>query len=169
MILLWLIECYIDSFCSMHLSIDRFSQLLRCEQLQLRVWRYVVSRMWGCVYTSSFVLDCPWNRNPISNFSGTGRFTNSIAWERWLLWNNWLLQWSKKTTILKGHSQLLDMRIRYHFLVDLHITRHALWSWTDWQASYFFFTFSSPLHFKLPIIYDTLWSVRNRIFSVQCW
>ena len=30
-----------------------------------------------------------------------------------------------------------------------------------------FFTFSSPLHLKLPIIYDTLWSVRNRIFSVQ--
>ena len=29
------------------------------------------------------------------------------------------------------------------------------------------FTFSSPLHLKLPIIYDTLWSVRNRIFSVQ--
>ena len=30
-----------------------------------------------------------------------------------------------------------------------------------------FFTFSSPLHLKLPIIYDTLWSVRNRIFYVQ--
>ena len=36
-----------------------------------------------------------------------------------------------------------------------------------------FFTFSSPLHpvhLKLPglpVIYDTLWSVRNRIFSVQ--
>ena len=30
-----------------------------------------------------------------------------------------------------------------------------------------FFTFSPPLHLKLPIIYDTLWSVRNRIFSVQ--
>ena len=30
-----------------------------------------------------------------------------------------------------------------------------------------FFTFSSPLHLKLPIIYDTLWSVRNIIFSVQ--
>ena len=35
------------------------------------------------------------------------------------------------------------------------------------QLSYCFFTFSSPLHLKLPIIYDTLWSVRNRIFSVQ--
>ena len=30
-----------------------------------------------------------------------------------------------------------------------------------------FFTFSSPLHLKLPVIYDTLWSVRNRIVSVQ--
>ena len=34
-------------------------------------------------------------------------------------------------------------------------------------SSYCFFTFSSPPHLKLPIIYDTLWSVRNRIFSVQ--
>ena len=34
-------------------------------------------------------------------------------------------------------------------------------------SSYCFFTFSSPLHLKLPIFYDTLWSVRNRIFSVQ--
>ena len=34
-------------------------------------------------------------------------------------------------------------------------------------SSYCFFTISSPSHLKLPIIYDTLWSVRNRIFSVQ--
>ena len=27
--------------------------------------------------------------------------------------------------------------------------------------------FLSPLHLKLPVIYGTLWSVRNRIFSVQ--
>ena len=26
---------------------------------------------------------------------------------------------------LKGHSQLMHMRYRYHFLADLHITRHA--------------------------------------------
>ena len=26
---------------------------------------------------------------------------------------------------LKGHSQLKHMRISYHFLADLHITRHA--------------------------------------------
>ena len=30
-----------------------------------------------------------------------------------------------------------------------------------------FFDFLSPPHLKLPIIYDTLWSVTNRIFSVQ--
>ena len=24
---------------------------------------------------------------------------------------------------LKGHSQLMHMRIRYHFLADLHVTR----------------------------------------------
>ena len=26
---------------------------------------------------------------------------------------------------LKGHSQLMHMRIRYHFLADLHVTRRA--------------------------------------------
>ena len=30
-----------------------------------------------------------------------------------------------------------------------------------------FLTFSSPPHLKLPIIYDTLWTVRNTILSVQ--
>ena len=30
-----------------------------------------------------------------------------------------------------------------------------------------YLTFSSPPHLKLPIIYDTLWSVKNRIFSGQ--
>ena len=29
-----------------------------------------------------------------------GRSTNSIAWKCWLLWNEWLLKWSKKRTIL---------------------------------------------------------------------
>ena len=29
------------------------------------------------------------------------------------------------TLYLKGHSQLLHMRIRYYFLADLHVTRHA--------------------------------------------
>ena len=27
---------------------------------------------------------------------------------------------------LKGHGQLMHMRIRYYFLADLHVTRHAL-------------------------------------------
>ena len=28
------------------------------------------------------------------------------------------------TRELKGHCQLMHMRIRYHFLADLHVTRH---------------------------------------------
>ena len=28
----------------------------------------------------------------------------------------------------KGHRQLLHMRIRYHFLADLHITRYAIYT-----------------------------------------
>ena len=36
------------------------------------------------------------NRNPISSFSGTGWSKNSMAWKRWLFWNNWSPQWSKE-------------------------------------------------------------------------
>ena len=32
----------------------------------------------------------------MSTFTGTGWSTNSITWKSWLLWNKWLLQWSKK-------------------------------------------------------------------------
>ena len=35
------------------------------------------------------------------------------------------------------------------------------------QALVPFFNFSSPPHLKLRTIYDTFWSVRNRIFSAQ--
>ena len=31
-----------------------------------------------------------------SGFSETGRYTNSVAWKRWLLWKKWILHWSKK-------------------------------------------------------------------------
>ena len=31
----------------------------------------------------------------------------------------------ENVSILKGHSQLLHMRIRYYFLADLHVTRQA--------------------------------------------
>ena len=30
-----------------------------------------------------------------------------------------------QATNLMGHSQLMYMRIRYHFLADLHVTRHV--------------------------------------------
>ena len=35
-----------------------------------------------------------------------------------MLWFNFILG-------LKRHSQLIYMRIRYHFLADLHVTRHS--------------------------------------------
>ena len=114
---------------SMYL-IDRFSQLSRREvalhfiniwdindlsfdyywkQLQLPSWRYVCVTdvfirvaLYLTIMHSTCNTSCPWNRNPTSSFSGTGRArsANSIAWKRWLLWNNWLLQWSKKSTVL---------------------------------------------------------------------
>ena len=105
---------------SMYL-IDRFSQLsniwdindLSCDyywkQLQLPSWRYVWVTdvfirvaLYLTIMHSTCNTSCPENRNPTSSFSGTGRArsANSIAWKRWLLCNNWLLQWPKKSTML---------------------------------------------------------------------
>ena len=74
-----------------------------------RQWKspLTLGTCYGCVYTGSFELDyphtsCPWNRNPISSFSGTGWSKNFIAWKCWLFWNNWSLQWSKKKKNVKG-------------------------------------------------------------------
>ena len=36
-----------------------------------------------------------------------------------------LLGYSSAGYHLKGHSQLMHMRIRHHSLADLHVTRHA--------------------------------------------
>ena len=41
---------------------------------------------------------------------------------------------------LKGHSQLMHMHIRYHFLTDLHITRYPI---------ILFFDYEHPLIFLL--------------------
>ena len=35
----------------------------------------------------------------------TGRYTNSVAWKRWLLWQKWTLQWSKKEESLWAKLQ----------------------------------------------------------------
>ena len=43
---------------------------------------------------------------------------------------------SKEQRILKGHSQLVHMRIRYHFIANLHITLHLkkrVWR-RKWEA-----------------------------------
>ena len=116
---------FADSLCCMYL-IDRISQLLRYEdalhfintrdinnltfnyywkQLQLPVWRYICVTdvfiriaLYLTVTHSTCSTSCPENRKlrRMSSFSGAGRSTNSVAWKRWLLWNKWLLQWSKK-------------------------------------------------------------------------
>ena len=77
------------------------------KQLQLHVWRYVCVTgvfirvaLYLIITHSTCGISCPQNRNPISSFSGTDRSTNSIALKCWFLWNNWLLQSSKKRTIL---------------------------------------------------------------------
>ena len=39
-------------------------------------------------------------------------------------WPDCVLQCGEERLSSKGHSQLVHMRIRYHFLADLHITLH---------------------------------------------
>ena len=123
---------------------DRFSQLLRCEvaftwdvndltficswkQLQLPVWRYVCvtdvfvrEALYLSVTHSTCSTSCPYNRNPMSSFSGTGRFTNSIAWKRW---NKWLLLLSKKKN-LNEHN--FDGEVNWSGVVNFHCMQMSL-------------------------------------------
>ena len=40
-------------------------------------------------------------------FSGKGRSTNFIARKRWLLWNKWVLQWSRKRRIFTSKPSMV--------------------------------------------------------------
>ena len=81
------------------------------------VWRYVcVTDVY--IRVALYLTVSTQNRNTMSSFSGTARSTNSIAWKRWLLWNKWLLQWSKKRTgnlMIKTSMVSLVMSIRFIF------------------------------------------------------
>ena len=126
---------------------DRFLQLLICEvaftsdvndltficswkQLQLPVWRYVCvtdvfvrEALYLSVTYSTCSTSCPYYRNSMSSFFGTGRFTNSIAWKRW---NKWLLQWSKqkKNSNLNEHN--FDSEDNWSGVVNFHCTQMSL-------------------------------------------
>ena len=52
-------------------------------------------------------------------------FNNSSTLILFLLKKNCNIPRLQLLETLKGHSQLMHMRIRYHILADLHVTRRA--------------------------------------------
>ena len=89
----------------------------------------------GCVCTGSFVLvcyafylqpSCPYNRNPMSSFSGTGRFTNSIAWKRWKTFgtSDYFSGRNKKNSNLNEHN--FDSEDNWSGVVNFHCTQMSL-------------------------------------------
>ena len=71
----------------------------------------------------------------MSNFPGTGRSTNSIAWKRWLLWNKWMpygkLPWRSYKLSLLYENESCDEHAVY------------FWRWLKWRAMLITFLLSS--------------------------
>ena len=76
----------------------------------------------------------------MSNFPGTGRSTNSIAWKRWLLWNKWMLQWK-----LRWWGYKLVGRCKLSLYENESCDEHAVyfWRWLKWRAMFITFLLSS--------------------------
>ena len=65
-----------------------------------------------------------WKFEPdIPNSFGEILFANPTIYKEWV--SSWTFCHPVILQFLKGHSQLMHMRIKYHFLVDLHVTRRA--------------------------------------------
>ena len=76
----------------------------------------------------------------MSNFPGTGRSTNSIAWKRWLLWNKWMLHWK-----LRWRSHKLVGRCKLSLYENESCDEHAVyfWRWLKWRAMFITLLLSS--------------------------
>ena len=98
----------------------------------------------NCYVSQSHALFCKESLGKIdaemSNFPGTGRSTNSIAWNRWLLLNNWMLQWN-----LRWWGYKLVGRCKHSWYENESCDEHAVyfWRWLKWRAMFITFLLSS--------------------------
>ena len=76
----------------------------------------------------------------MSSFPGTGRSTNSIAWNRWLLLNKWMLQWQ-----LRWWGYKLVGRCKLSCYENESCDGHGVnfWRWLKWLAMFITFLLSS--------------------------
>ena len=74
------------------------------------------------------------------SFPGTGRSTNSIAWNSWLLLNKWILQWNR---LWRGYK--LVGRCKLSLYENESCEEHAVyfWRWLKWRAMFITFLLSS--------------------------
>ena len=76
----------------------------------------------------------------MSSSPGTGRSTNSIAWNRWLLLNKWMLQWK-----LRWWGYKLVGRSKLSWYENESCDEHVVyfWRWLKWRAMFITFSLSS--------------------------
>ena len=76
----------------------------------------------------------------MSSFPTTGRSTNSIAWNRWLLLNKWMLQLK-----LRWWGYKLVGRCKLSCYENESCDEHAVyfWRWLKWLAMFITFLLSS--------------------------
>ena len=94
------------------------------------------------------------------NFSGTGQSRNSIAWKRLLLWNKWLLQWSKKN--LNEHN--FAGEANWSGVASFHAVNYATLTQTIYVLIF------APLHYTAHLRWTCQSSVINMIlFFLRVW
>ena len=91
----------------------------------------------------------------MSSFPRTGRSTNSIALNRWLLLNKWMLQWK-----LRWWGYKLVGCCKLSWYENESCDEHAVyfWRWLKWRAMFITFSLSSN-DFKSP---ETKWLPRDK-------
>ena len=99
----------------------------------------------------------------LSGFSRTGGSTSSIAWRRWLLWNKWILQSSKKDLYeqdFDGEANRLGV-VNFHCMhTNESCDEHAAYFWR-WSRFYPF-SLESTLIEALTLIF-VLSHFRNKL------
>ena len=120
----------------MHAKRESLSQALLAEIME--------TEDGNCYLSQRHALFCEESLGKIdaemSSFPRTGRSTNSIAWNRWLLLNKWMLQWKLWCWGFK-----LVGRCKLSWYENESWYEHAVyfWRWLKWRAMLITFSLSS--------------------------
>ena len=91
-------------------------------------------------------------------FSGKGRSTNFIARKRWLLWNKWVLQWSRKRRIFTSKPSMVGVG-NFHCMQMRLVMVMRFISGYDWHGKPYSSRFCSVISLESrPLVFVYLYA-----------